>query len=109
MRLASARGCGSVPGCSTWRASRKEKNSAVVPGISIRRKLTWIIMAASTVAILLVSAGFVTYELFTYRQGMIRNLSTLADILGNRSTAALSFDNREDAEEDLSALRANND
>ena len=64
------------------------------PSISIKRKLTWIIMATSTVAILLVSAGFVSYELFTYRQGMIRNLSTLADILGNRSTAALSFDNR---------------
>ena len=80
-----------------------------LPSISIKSKLTWIIMATSTVAILLVSAGFVGYELFTYRQGMIRNLSTLADILGNRSTAALSFDNREDAEEDLNCLRANNE
>src|SRR5882762_4778903 len=75
--------------------------------ISIKRKLTLIIMAASTVALLLVSGGFVTYELVTFRKTMKRDLSTLAEIIGNRSTAALSFDNREDAEEDLYALTAN--
>src|SRR5438132_6920208 len=75
--------------------------------ISIKRKLTLIIMAASTVALLLVSAGFVTYELVTFRQKMVRDLWTLADIIGNRSTAALSFDNNEDGEEDLNSLRAN--
>jgi len=65
---------------------------------SIKRKLTLIIMAASTVALLLASTGFVSYELFTFRQKMVRDLSTLADIIANRSTAALSFDNQEDAE-----------
>ncbi len=74
---------------------------------SIKRKLTLIIMAASTVALLLASTGFVTYELFTFRQKMVRDLSMLADIIANRSTAALSFDNQEDAEEDLNSLRAN--
>src|SRR5438132_12344229 len=75
--------------------------------ISIKRKLTLIIMAASTVALLLVSGGFVTYELVTFRQKMVRDLSTLADIIGNRSTAALAFENKEDAEENLNALAAN--
>ena len=74
---------------------------------SIKRKLTLIIMAASTVALLLASTGFVSYELFTFRQKMVRDLSTLADIIANRSTAALSFDNQEDAEEDLNSLQAN--
>lgn len=74
--------------------------------ISIKRKLTLIIMASSTVAILLASAGFVAYELFTYRKTMTRELSTLADIIGNRSTAALSFDDQKDAEENLNSLRA---
>src|SRR5207253_4156047 len=74
---------------------------------SIKRKLTLIIMGASTVALLLVSAGFVTYELLTFRQKMVRDLSTLADIIGNRSTAALAFENKEDAEENLNALAAN--
>src|SRR5262245_35238378 len=72
--------------------------------ISINRKLTLIIMAASTVALLLVSSGFVTYELVTYRQTMTRDLSTLAGIIGDRSTAALSFDSKADADETLGAL-----
>src|SRR5436190_14302718 len=75
--------------------------------LSIKRKLMLIIMVASTVALLLVSAGFVTYELVTFRQKMVRDLSTLAGLIGNRSTAALNFENQEDAEEDLSSLRAN--
>jgi len=50
---------------------------------SIKKKLTLIIMAASTVALLLASAGFVSYELFIFRQKMVRDLSTLADIIAN--------------------------
>src|SRR5947208_7252576 len=77
------------------------------PHISIKQKLMLIIMAASTVALLLVSIGFVAYEVVTFRHKMVSDLSTLADIIANRSTAALSFDNTEDAEEDLNCLRAN--
>jgi len=73
--------------------------------ISIKRKLTAIIMIASTVALLLVSSGFVAYELFTFRQGMVTDLSTLADISGNNSTAALSFGKKEQGEETLSSLK----
>src|SRR5690349_14237317 len=72
--------------------------------IPIKRKLTAIIMIASSVALLLVSAGFVTYELATFPQTMMADLSTLAKIIGDRSTAALSFDNKTDAEETLHAL-----
>jgi signal transduction histidine kinase/HAMP domain-containing protein len=74
---------------------------------SIKSKLRLIIMAASLVAILLVSGGFVAYEMLTFRKKMVSDLSTLADIIGNRSTAALTFDNQEDALEDLNPLRAN--
>jgi signal transduction histidine kinase/CheY-like chemotaxis protein len=72
--------------------------------ISIKRKLTAIIMIASTVALLLVSAGFVSYELATFRKTMASDLSTLAEIIGDRSTAALSFGIKSDAEETLHAL-----
>src|SRR5438477_13058973 len=75
--------------------------------LSIKRKLMLIIMVACTVALFLVSAGFVAYERVTFRQQMVRDLSTLADIIGNRSTAALAFENKEDAEENLNALAAN--
>src|SRR5258708_4319145 len=74
--------------------------------ISIQRKLTLIIMAASTVALLLLSAGFVAYEMITFRQSMIRDLATLGGIIGNQSTAALAYDDQPAAEEILGALRA---
>jgi len=74
--------------------------------ISIKRKLTLIIMAASTVALLMVAGGFVTYELITYRQGVTHDLSTLGEIIGDRSSAALSFEDKIDAEETLGALRS---
>ncbi len=74
--------------------------------ISIKRKLTVITMVASTVALLLVSGGFVLYELTTYREIMQRDLSTLAEVIADQSTAALSYDDAEAAEEILSALKA---
>ena len=74
--------------------------------ISIKRKLTAIIMVASTVALLLVAAGFTTYELVTYRQTMSSDLSTLAEIIGNQSTAALTYHDQDAAKEILSALNA---
>lgn len=72
--------------------------------ISIKRKLMAIIMVASTVALLLVSGGFVAYELITYPKTMVRDLTTLADALGSHCAAALRFDNREAAEGTLAAL-----
>ncbi len=74
--------------------------------IPIKRKLTAIIMIASTVALLLVSTGFVTYELVTFRQTMTRDLSTLAEIIGNQSTAALTYGDKDAAREILAALSA---
>ena len=75
-----------------------------IQDISIKRKLLAIIMIASTVALLLVSAGFVTYEAVTFRRTMVADLTTLAEVIGNRSTAALTFQNRDDAKESLGAL-----
>src|ERR1017187_3192468 len=73
--------------------------------ISIKRKLRLIIMVASIVALLLVSGGFVTYELVTFRQTMTRDLSALAEVIGNESTSALSFEDQGRAEEILGALK----
>src|SRR5438445_6257043 len=72
--------------------------------ISIKRKLTLIIMAASTVALLLAFGRSIACELFTYREAMSHDLSTLAEIIGNRSSAALIFEEKGDAEETLNAL-----
>src|SRR6267142_396096 len=75
--------------------------------LSIKRKLAILTMASCATALLLVSAAFVAYETITFRQRTLRELTTLADIIGNRSTAALTFENQEDADEDLNCLAPN--
>ena len=74
--------------------------------ISIKRKLTAIIMIASTVALLLVSAGFVTYDWVTFRKSMERDLSTLAGVIGNESTAAVTYQDQSRSKEILDGLSA---
>jgi signal transduction histidine kinase/HAMP domain-containing protein/ActR/RegA family two-component response regulator len=77
----------------------------VLQDIPIKRKLTAIIMIASTVALLLVSGGFVAYELAIFRQTMKNDLLTQAQIVGDQSTAAVAFQDKETAEEIMHAMR----
>src|SRR5712692_3830602 len=72
----------------------------------IKRKLMTVILLTSGVVLLLACSTFLTYELLTFRQTMVRNLSTLAQVIAANSTAALAFDNHNDAKEVLSALAA---
>ena len=73
--------------------------------ISIRRKLTLIIMLISCSALLLAAAGFAINDLLAYRQEMIRQGETQATIIGNSSTAALLFKQPKPVEETIKALR----
>src|SRR5438477_12492205 len=73
---------------------------------SIQRKQTSIIMLTCCAALLMACASFVGYELLTFRKEMTRNVTTLAEIIGNNSTAALDFNDNKAAEETLAALRA---
>src|SRR5260221_11311900 len=72
----------------------------------IKRKLTLLLLLASGAVLVLTCGTFLTYELVTFRQTMVRSLSTLAAVIAANSTAALAFDNRADATEVLSALTA---
>ena len=74
--------------------------------MSIRQKLMLLMMLTSSAALLLACLAFVTYELVTMRQQMARELSALAGIIADNSTAALSFKDRKAAEETLSTLAA---
>ena len=75
--------------------------------LSIRQKLTLLAMASSTMALLLVSAGFITYELISFRKSMTDDLSTTAQIIGNQSRGILTFDGTDkDVEGILGALGA---
>src|SRR5882762_6081169 len=73
---------------------------------SLQRKQMLIIMLTSTVALLLACVGFGVYEAITFRSQMTRHLTTVAEMVGNNSTAALKFDDAPGAKEVLSALRA---
>jgi PAS domain S-box-containing protein len=72
---------------------------------SIQRKQMLIIMLTTTVALLLACAAFVTYEIFTFRAAMVRNLQTMAEIIGDNSAATLDFNDPKAAEETLAALK----
>src|SRR5258706_18561 len=75
-------------------------------GTSIQRKLIGIIMLTSGAVLLLTCAAYFAYEVFTFRQAMVRQLSILGETIATNSTAALAFENSDDANEILTALKA---
>lgn len=73
---------------------------------SIQRKLTTLTALSAAIGLLLASAALIGYAWFTNRAGYERDLATVAQIVGDNSTAALVFGDRDSATETLSALRA---
>jgi signal transduction histidine kinase/DNA-binding response OmpR family regulator len=73
---------------------------------SISKKLTWMNMLVSGAALLLACAAFFAYDLYTFRVGIVNNLSTEAQILGSNTVSALVFNDARSAQETLSALQA---
>jgi signal transduction histidine kinase/CheY-like chemotaxis protein len=71
----------------------------------IKRKLTLITMVTSGVALLLACAAFVAYELFAFRHDKVENTSSLAAVIGENSSAALSFDDPDSARQTLQSLQ----
>jgi len=63
-------------------------------------------MAVSGTALLLASASFFAYDLYTFWDTLERNRSIQAQIIGTLSTSALSYDDPKTAEMTLSALNA---
>src|SRR5882672_8772335 len=72
----------------------------------IRQKLMTIMLLTSGLVLLLTCAAFMAYEFLTFRQTAVRELSTLGKIIAANSTAALAFQNQDDAREVLAALKA---
>ena len=63
-------------------------------------------MLTSGIVLVMTCAAFFVYEYITAREMMSRQISTLGQIIATNSTAALAFDNSEDARETLDALKA---
>src|SRR6266700_4674309 len=75
--------------------------------LSIKSKLTWVSMLTSCVALLIACTAFVTYELFRFRQAMVLELSTLADVIGTSSAVSLRLGMPIGSENIFSSLSAN--
>ncbi len=74
--------------------------------IPIKQKLVITIMVTTTVALLLAGLGIVLTDSILFRQYLRRDLSALAKIIADNSTAALAFNDPQAATETLGALRA---
>jgi PAS domain S-box-containing protein len=71
----------------------------------IRRTLMTMVLVTCGAVVLVMTAGSYFYELLTYRQSTTRNLSTIGQMIATNSTAALAFNNPDDAREVLAALK----
>jgi signal transduction histidine kinase/ActR/RegA family two-component response regulator len=72
--------------------------------LSIKKKLTIVIMTVTTVALLLISIGFVAYELITVQQRMRRDLSAQSRMIADLAATAMNRGNAAEAEKVLSTL-----
>ena len=77
--------------------------------LPIRRKVALTIIATSAMVVLLTSAAFMMFEWVTFRGAALTNLSTIGRIIAENTTAALRFDDEDDARATLAALRAEKD
>lgn len=82
----------------TWSAHYRD--------LPIRHKLRLIVMLTVGAALTIACAAILTSYYFMQRDSLRRDLTVLAEITGDNSTAALSFGDRKNAEELLSGLRA---
>src|SRR6267378_240344 len=74
--------------------------------LSIKRKLTLIMMLTGIIALVLSCASFIVYDQIFSRRAMAQDLKSLAEIIGNNSTAAIIFNDPDSATEILAALSA---
>ena len=73
---------------------------------SISRKMTALFVAMSFVTAVIIVVIIGTFDLWRLKQSMVNDLSTLTEVLGQNSTAAISFRDPDVARDVLSALTA---
>src|SRR5580704_4650194 len=72
----------------------------------IRQKLVIIVMVTTATALGLAGLGVVAFDSYFFRRSLERDLSSLAKITADNTTAALAFNDPRTAIEALGALRA---
>jgi sigma-B regulation protein RsbU (phosphoserine phosphatase) len=74
--------------------------------LSIRSKLMTGFMLTSLAALLLTLGALAAYDRVTFRDEVLRDVDTLAGIIGENASSRVAFNDRQSAEETLAALRA---
>src|SRR6266403_885966 len=72
----------------------------------IRRTLMRMIFLSSGAVLAVTTTGFCSYEFLTFRQSSVQQLQILSQAIASNSTAALAFDNADDATVILAAFKA---
>ncbi len=72
----------------------------------IRRILMRMIFLSSGAVLAVTTTAFCSYEFLTFRQSSVQQLQTLSTAIASNSTAALAFDNADDAAAVLAAFKA---
>ncbi|MEK8021971.1 MAG: ATP-binding protein [Candidatus Parabeggiatoa sp.] len=78
-----------------------------ISNLSIKNKLSIIILLTTSIVLLLASVAILTSDLLTFRRQMVADLFVLADMVGTNSTAGLIFYDNITVEENLAGLKAN--
>lgn len=74
--------------------------------MSIRAKLTTLMVLTSMVVLVLASGAYIFNDVVKIRNAMVEDLSVLGDVIGRNSSAAVAFNDEEAASEMLAALKA---
>jgi PAS domain S-box-containing protein len=74
--------------------------------LSLRRKLTLVIMINTFVALCAAGTGFAEYGVYRFKELRLEDLNALANIVGTNSTAPLVFEDPDSAQDILRALAA---
>lgn len=76
---------------------------------SLAAKLTWFNLTVTGCALLLACLSFLIYDFYSYRNNLIRNIRSTAQIAGANSISALIFDDPQAATATLAALKSSPD
>lgn len=77
--------------------------------LSIRTKITTLVMTISLIAMIIVGLIFAHYDRIQYKRQLLNNLSILADIVGDNNTANIMFDYPNESQNVLHTLVADKD
>src|SRR4051794_6794182 len=72
---------------------------------SVRAKLIMIVMVTTCVSLTLMGLALGVFEVISHRRAMTAEMTTVGNIIGTNSTAALSFNDEAVASEILGALK----